>query len=48
VLAETSSAELIVAAIVHEATHARLSRRGIGDDENACVEAVCLRRELAF
>jgi len=50
VLAETSSADLIAAAIVHEATHARLWRRGIGYDEmlRARVEAACFRRELAF
>jgi len=50
VLAETSSPELIAAAIVHEATHARLWRRGIGYDEGlrARVEAACFRRELAF
>jgi hypothetical protein len=50
VLAETSSPELIAAAIVHEATHARMWRRGIGYDERlrARVEAACFRRELAF
>jgi hypothetical protein len=50
VLAETSSPELIAATIVHEATHARLWRRGIGYDENVRgrVEAICIRRELAF
>ena len=50
VLAETSSPDLIAAAIVHEATHARLWRRGIGYDEmlRARVEAACFRRELAF
>jgi hypothetical protein len=50
VLADTSSPELIAAAIVHEATHARLWRSGIGYDENlrARVEAACFRRELAF
>jgi hypothetical protein len=42
--------ELIAAAIVHEATHARLWRCGIGYDEElrARVEAACFRRELAF
>ncbi len=42
--------EMIAAAIVHEATHARLLRCGIGygEDERASVEAVCVRRELAF
>ena len=50
VLAETSSPELIAAAIVHEAAHARLWRRGIGYDERlrTRVEAACFRRELAF
>src|SRR5262245_39982752 len=50
VLAQASSPELVAAAIVHEATHARLWRRGIGYDENlrARVEAACFRRELAF
>jgi hypothetical protein len=50
VLAEASSPELIAAAIVHEATHARLWRCGIGYDEElrARVEAACFRRELAF
>jgi hypothetical protein len=50
VLAETSLPEMIAATIVHEATHARLLRCGIGYEENlrARVEAVCLRRELAF
>jgi hypothetical protein len=50
VLAETSPAEMIAATIVHEATHARLRRCGIGYDENirGRVEAVCIRREQAF
>jgi hypothetical protein len=50
VLAQTSSPDLIAALIVHEATHARLWRRGIGYDEKlrARVEAACFRRELAF
>jgi hypothetical protein len=49
VLAETSP-EMIAATIVHEATHARLWRCGFGYDENVRgrVEAVCIRRELAF
>jgi hypothetical protein len=35
---------------VHEATHARLHRRGVGYEEalRARVEAICLRREIAF
>jgi hypothetical protein len=50
VIAETSTLELIAAAIVHEATHARLDRRGIAYDEalRPRLEAVCLRREIAF
>jgi hypothetical protein len=50
VLAETSLPELIAATIVHEATHARLHRRGIGYEEKlrTRIEAVCFRRELAF
>jgi hypothetical protein len=40
---------LIAATIVHEATHARLDRCGIGYDKlRPRVEAVCFRRELAF
>jgi hypothetical protein len=50
VLAESSVPEMIAATIVHEATHARLWRRGIQYREEARhrVEAACLRRELAF
>jgi hypothetical protein len=50
VLNETNSPEQIAATIVHEATHARLWRCGIGYQEGQRyrVEAVCLRRERAF
>ena len=50
VLAEDTTPDLIAAVIVHEATHARLERCGIGYDEplRGRVEAVCFRRELAF
>ena len=50
VVAERSSAELIAAIIVHEATHARLDRCGIDYKEElrSRIEAVCIRRELAF
>jgi len=50
VLADTSSPDLIAAVIVHEATHARLWRCGMGYDEalRSRVESVCFRRELAF
>jgi hypothetical protein len=50
VLAETTEPEIIAAVIVHEATHARLWRCGIGYNEaqRARVEALCIRREIAF
>ena len=50
VLAEDTDVAHIAAAIVHEATHARLWRLGFGYDEavRERVEAVCLRREVAF
>jgi hypothetical protein len=50
VLAETSSPAVIASAIVHEAAHARLQRRGVGYQEEirARVEAICIRRQLAF
>lgn len=50
VRAETSTPERIAATIVHEATHARLLRSGIdySEDLRARVEAICLRREIAF
>lgn len=50
VLDEMSRPELIAATIVHEATHARLDRCGIGYGEELRprVEAACFRRELAF
>lgn len=50
VLAETMTAELIAATIVHEATHARLWGMGFRYEEEARprVEAICVRRELAF
>jgi hypothetical protein len=50
VLAETTDTPMIAAAIVHEATHARLWHRGIGyeEDRRQRVEAICMRRELAF
>jgi hypothetical protein len=45
-----TSVEQIASAIVHEATHARLRRYGIGHDEDqrARIEAICARRELAL
>src|SRR5262249_34607992 len=45
-----TSVERLATTIVHEATHARLERYGIGYDEDRAVriEGVCARRELAF
>ncbi|MGH6814259.1 MAG: hypothetical protein ACREC6_00985, partial [Hyphomicrobiaceae bacterium] len=42
--------EMLATIIVHEATHARLRRYGIGYDERLRfrVEAACFRREIAF
>ena len=50
VLDEATSIEQISATIVHEATHARLAHYGIEYDEpiRARVEAICMRREIAF
>jgi hypothetical protein len=50
VLAEDTSLEEIASSIVHEATHARLSRLGIGYDEKlrARVELICVHRQIAF
>ncbi|MFZ1104523.1 MAG: hypothetical protein WAN86_17020 [Hyphomicrobiaceae bacterium] len=50
VLAETTDAEMIAGAIVHEATHARLDRCGFRyeEDQRERVEAICNRRMLAF
>jgi hypothetical protein len=51
VLRETTTLEWIACAIVHEATHVRLERWGIGYDEEKArtrIEAICLRRELNF
>jgi hypothetical protein len=49
-LRETTTFERIASTIIHEATHARLERRGIVYEEKARsrIEAVCLRRELNF
>jgi hypothetical protein len=45
-----TSIERVASTIVHEATHARLQRYGIGYEEErrARIEAICFRRELAF
>jgi hypothetical protein len=50
VIAQASSPEMIASVIVHEATHARLSHCGFGYGEELRprVEAICVRRELAF
>jgi hypothetical protein len=49
-LAATTTPELIAAAIVHEATHARLWRRGFRYEEERRprIEEICMRREIAF
>jgi hypothetical protein len=49
-LAEMTTPELIAATIVHEATHARLWRRGIRYEEaqRPRIEEICLRSEIAF
>jgi hypothetical protein len=50
VLDDTKPLSWIAASIVHEATHARLWRCGIGyrEELRSRVEAVCFRRERAF
>jgi hypothetical protein len=50
VLDEATTVEQIAASIVHEATHARLARCGIGYDEpiRHRVELICVRSEMAF
>jgi hypothetical protein len=50
VLDEATTLARIAAAIVHEATHARLERWKIRYDEvlRSRIEAICLRRELNF
>jgi hypothetical protein len=47
---EVRDPERLAAIIVHEATHARLSKIGIGYHEpvRLRIEAICLRREIAF
>jgi hypothetical protein len=46
----TTTVERIAATIIHEATHARLERRGIQyvEKQRQRIEAVCIRRELNF
>jgi hypothetical protein len=50
VMADTTDTAQLAAVIVHEATHARLWRCGFGYDEaeRQRIEAICVRREMAF
>jgi hypothetical protein len=50
VLSDGASPETIAAAIVHEATHARLEHLGFKYEESRRerLELICIRRELAF
>ena len=50
VQAETTSIVDLASAITHEATHGRLEKIGIKyrEEQRPKIEAVCLRRELAF
>ena len=50
VASETTTVECIASAIVHEATHARLEKRGIHYAEAVRhkIERICVRRELDF
>jgi hypothetical protein len=50
VASETTTLEWIASAIVHEATHARLEKRGIryGETVRLRIERICIRRELDF
>jgi hypothetical protein len=50
VLNDAKTSEDIATAIVHEATHARLWRRGFrySEEVRSRVEAICFRRERAF
>jgi hypothetical protein len=50
VASETTTIEWIASVIVHEATHARLEKRGIRYDEAVRhrIERICARRELDF
>jgi hypothetical protein len=50
VASETTTVECIASAIVHEATHARLEKRGIhyGETVRHRIERICVRRELDF
>ena len=50
IIRDGTTPELVASIIVHEATHARLMRCGIGYEESLRdrVERVCLRQEIAF
>jgi len=50
VLAHAESPEIVASVIVHEATHARLQRCGVGyrEELRPRVEIACVRRERAF
>jgi hypothetical protein len=50
VASEATTLEWIASAIVHEATHGRLEKRGIRYDEavRLRIERICIRRELDF
>ncbi|MFK4510621.1 hypothetical protein LPJ38_09885 [Bradyrhizobium daqingense] len=50
VASETTTLEWIASAIIHEATHARLEKRGVRYDEPVRhrIERICARRELDF
>src|SRR5215472_6109938 len=47
-LADTTTLEMIASTIVHEATHARLWRFGYDEALRSRIEAICIRREIAF
>ena len=42
------SAAQVAASILHEATHARIDRRGVRSEDMARIERICRRAELAF
>jgi hypothetical protein len=50
VLSEKTSIEDIALTMIHEATHGRIERCGIGYEEKlrSRIEAVCFRRQIAF
>jgi hypothetical protein len=47
-IADTTTLEMIASTIVHEATHARLWRFGYEQAIRSRIEAICIRREIAF